>query len=116
VSQWENFHTADPLVWCRALRDVPVSPMAKLVGHVLAMHINVGSGKARVGVMKLAYETGTSKRTAIRSLQELERIGLIHVWQRGSNTGRAAKASEYSLTTHDGLERIRTAASKQVPA
>lgn len=108
MSRWENFKVADPLVWCRGLRDLPVSSMAKLVGHVLAMHINVGSGEARVGVMKLAYESGTSKRTVIRALQELERVGLIFVYERGSNTGRAAKASKYGLTTHDGLDRIRT--------
>jgi len=108
VSRWEGFHVADPLVWCRGLRDLPVTSMAKLVGHVLALHINVGTGEARVGVMKLAYESGTSKRTVIRALQELEGVGLIFVYERGSNTGRAAKASKYGLTTHDGLARLRT--------
>ena len=108
MKPYENFTAADPLKWCRGLRDLPVSSMAKLVGHVLAMHVNYGDKTVRVGVMKLAYESGTSKRTVIRALAELQAVGLIFIYERGSNTGRAAKASKYALTTHDGLDILRT--------
>lgn len=94
--------------------------MGKLVGHVLAMHINVGTQTWRISVMRLAYESGTSKRTVIRALQELEGLGLIYVHERGSAYGRQAQASVYQLSTHEGLDRIRTDYERwreeQVPA
>jgi len=108
MNGFPNFKVTDPVPWCRNLRNLPVSSMGKLIGHVLAMHINYDTKTVRVGIMKLAYETGTSKRTVIRALQELERAGLIFVYERGSNSGRQAKASKYTLTVHDGLETIRT--------
>lgn len=103
VQPARKLYWVEPLKWCRALRNVQASPMAKLVGHTIAMHVNVGNHRARVGVLRLAYESGTSKSTAIRAIAELERLGLLYCEQRGSIHGRQKIASTYILTTYDGM-------------
>ena len=105
---FKNWHAVEPLEWCRSLRNVPLSSMAMLVGHVLAMHANKGTCESRAGVMRLAYETGTSKRTVIRALAELRELGLLYLVEQGSDRGRSAHASVYRLTLNDDLEWVRT--------
>lgn len=82
--------------------------MAMLVGHVLAMHANKGNSQMRVSVQRLAYETGTSKRTVIRATQELLNLGLLYRAEKGSDQGRQARASVYMLTVHEGLAALKT--------
>lgn len=82
--------------------------MAMLVGHVLAMHANKGNSQMRVSVQRLAYETGTSKRTVIRATQELLNLGLLYRAEKGSDQGRQARASVYMLTVHEGLAVLKT--------
>ena len=104
----KNWHAVEPLEWCRSLRNVPLSSMAMLVGHVLAMHVNKATCETRVGVMRLAYETGTSKRTVIRALAELQELGLLCLMEKGSDRGRQARASFYRLALNDDLDQLRT--------
>lgn len=101
TGDFRNKHGLKPLDWCRRLRNIPVSANAKLVGHMIAMHVNVGSHQAQVSVLRLAYETGTSKSTVVRAITELEEAGLLHCIKRGSKSGRNPQASIYQLSSHD---------------
>lgn len=102
-----------PLEWMRALRDgVDLSKSTKAVAFCLALHAKPDGTSAHPGWKRLAWESGTSKRTVIAALRELEGLGLLYCVERGSNLGQRDRASNYSLTVHDVLEDITTPYSR----
>jgi hypothetical protein len=89
--------------WERAVLDdlTPSTPTVKLVALTLATYSNGRTGgNVRPGIQRLAKVTGLSERTIIRSVKELEELGMVACVRRGSSLGRGGKgmASTYQLT------------------
>lgn len=94
--------------WERVVLDdfTPSTPTVKLVALTLATYANGRTGGSiRPGIQRLAQVTGLSERTIIRSVKELEELGMVSCVRRGSSFGRGGKgmASTYQLTVPAAL-------------
>jgi hypothetical protein len=90
--------------WCRAIRAVPMSSGQKAVAFTLASYASAGDGQsARPGLSRLQWATGTSRSTVTATLEALERMWLVHCYERSTGRGHA---SVYGLTVHDEVEHL----------
>jgi hypothetical protein len=93
--------------WERVLRRASLPPATKLVGFVLATYANKTGGSIRPGVQRLVDVTRQSRRTVMRALEHLRKVGLVERTFKGSSGGRRALADEYRLTCPvDLLDRM----------
>jgi hypothetical protein len=100
----EGWRTCKPMEWQRALRAVPMSSGQKAVAFALASYASAGDGQsARPGLSRLQWATGTSRSTVMATLEALERMWLIHCYERSTGRGHA---SVYGLTMHDAIDRL----------
>ncbi|PFH05768.1 hypothetical protein BX598_0382 [Micrococcaceae bacterium JKS001869] len=104
--------------WEAVFRSTPVTPVSvKALGLTLATYANTRTGTdIRPGVARLAADLGTSPRTIITGLGELERAGFLECVRRGSTYGRGGKgmASVYRLTLPVGATADAEAEPEQV--
>ena len=104
MTAYKGQHIASKWEWLDALRPLRLGGgNFKAVAMALGSHANKDGTNARPGILRLAYETETSRSTAARAVRQLEALGLIFCVERGSAHGRRGRASNYTLTLHDDL-------------
>lgn len=75
--------TEDRYAWWRELRVSSVSATARHVALAISTYMDAGGGNAHPSMVTLANDTGRSRRTVARAVDELLRAGLLEVSSGG---------------------------------
>jgi hypothetical protein len=98
--------------WLDQLAELPLDRTVKLVGFGLAHFASKNGQDVRPGLSRLMWVCGISdERTIAKAIKELRNTGLIGLYKAGGGrpaAGRPARADEYWLTTHDGVQGWKT--------
>ena len=90
----------DRFEWERLVRELDLPAPVKATAAWLATYVNGDGTNAHPGVTALAKATGLHRATVLRSLGELEDIGLLKAVSRGGSKGVGkGMATVYELAT-----------------
>lgn len=74
--------------WRRAILDSDLVASHRLVAFVLSMHMSSAGDSCFPSLVLLVRETRTSRRTVLRALEKLERLGYLSVLRRVGTTNK----------------------------
>jgi biotin operon repressor len=93
--------------WRSAISEAELSSTSKHVALALSLYMSERGDSAYPGIERLARETGRSRRTIIRALNDLREQGWLEVLEPGGGRGHATvyQASLNGVTTSPFTER-----------
>ena len=104
MAAYQGQHIASKWEWLDALRPRRLGGgNFKAVAMALGSHANKDGTNARPGILRLAYETETSRRTAARAIRHLEALGASSASSgappMAAGAGQATTPSPFTTTS-----------------
>lgn len=90
---------AERYTWWRALRASSLTPTARHVALAIATYMDADGGGAWPSMATLSDDTGRSRRTVARAVQELEQAGYLDVSSGGGRRGDGGYVSNRYVAT-----------------
>ncbi|MFE2995040.1 hypothetical protein ACFXG4_08515 [Nocardia sp. NPDC059246] len=88
--------------WTEHVRQIDMPAQQKYCALVLATYADLDGSRVSPGVRRLAAVMDVTERTAVRSINGLQQLGLIRRITTGQE--RASQPEEYQLTFPAGIE------------